>query len=648
MRLLFFYIALCLSGIAFANPQDSVVEGRVMSQLVISSNRPKHTLFALRDSIILSNSNRLSIGEFLERNAAVSVQNYGAPGALITARFNGTSSDHTLLLWNELPLANPALGLADLSLIPVAFLNGVEMSTGAVSDLGGISGIGATLQLSDFDHLNGVKLSISHNTLSNQNIVAQLGFRKKAWSSISQLFIANASNEFEYEDIYSLRSPSVKQSHNNSQQRAFQQQVDYRSSNGKHHLKLVGFYQFRHYNVPVIMGLNRQGTAHQRDSTLRASLSYVFHKFWGKKFLNSSVFQVFSTLNNEHQRYTDRFSPSDEVLSIDSRLSTLLWLNGARFQANSFFFLDKAVVDFKHYTATAQNTNFANGRVEEPFYSANFSFEKKVVAARLKFNGYIYQEWRTNFKTEPSFGFDGQWKISHRHIFFPIVMASASRRYRVPDFNERFWAQGGNPNLLPEDGLTLFGRLFWDFSKEEKYNFSYLLEYGIQDVQQWIQWVPRPNWTPVNYKETKINYFKSQLEYSAKWGKNVIHLKGIFNHVVSDFNNENSGRDFELIYTPRNTWSGQLTYQRSVFSAGVATRFVDARFTNENNDLRLKLPAYFVTDVFIGCKFKAHNIQFYVDNVLDERFESVRAHAMPGRIFGVSYQYHFNFNSIKK
>lgn len=619
-----------------------------MSQLVISSNRPKHTLFAHRDSIIISNSSRLSIGEFLERNAAVSVQNYGAPGALITARFNGTSSDHTLLLWNELPLANPALGLSDLSLIPVAFLNGIEMSTGAVSDIGGISGIGATLQLNDFNGLNGAKISISHNTLSNQNIVAQLGFRKKSWSSVSQILIANASNEFEYKDIYTLRSPSIQQAHNNSQQRAFQQQLDYRSGNGRHHLKLVGFYQFRHFNVPVIMGLNRPGTAHQRDSTLRASLTYVFHKFWGKKFLNHSVFEVFSTLSNEHQRYTDRFSPSDEVLSIDSRLSTLLWLNGARVQANSFFFLDKAVVDFKHYTATAQNTNYASGRVDEPFYSTNVSFEKKIIAARLKFNGYFYHEWRVNYSTEPSFGLEGHWKISHRSILFPLLMVSASRRYRVPDFNERFWAQGGNPHLLPEDGFTYFGRLFWDVSKEEKYNFSYLMEYGIQDVQQWIQWVPRSNWTPVNYKETKIHYFRSQLEYSTKRGKNVIHLKGTFNHVVSRVRNDNGERVFELVYTPNNTWNTQLTYERSIFSAGASVRFVDVRFTNENNDVRLSLPAYFVADLFIGLKFKAHNIQVFIDNVLDERFESVRAHAMPGRIFGVSYQYHFNFNSIKK
>lgn len=648
MRLFLFYIALFLSGVLCANPEDSVVEGRIMSQLVIMSNRPKHPLFAQRDSLLLMRSNHLSLGAFLEKSASANVMNYGAPGAIITARFNGSSSDHALFLWNEMPLTNPALGLTDLSLIPMAFLSGMQLSNDVVASQGGQSGIGGTVQIQDRTAFNGVSMQVLSNSLNNQHAVFRIGFSKQRFSSLTQIMMNSAANEFDYIDEYQLRKPRVSQSHNNSRQRAIQQQFLVASKNKQHTFKWVGFYQIRQFNVPVTMGLNKFGTAHQRDSVMRASFNYEWRNDWNRKYFKSSELSVFSSISNEFQRYTDRFTPSDESLSIDSRVNTLVWMNGLRTRWNGFFFLDRLVVEVKHFHQVANNSNYVGGQWKEPFLSFNSYGERFFFNRRLKWSSFVYHEQRETFKTEPSFGSELLFDMSDQSIWIPAVFIKATRKFRVPDFNERFWVVGGNRNLLPEEGMIYSSRLSWDGQSSRHWEWFIGAEFGKQFIDGWIQWVPMPQWTPVNYKETEVTYFNGQLQVSIPFDRWIWHVKTNYHFIQSKARNTSLERTFELTYTPRHAYALAVDMTHGKWTGGIHYRFVSDRFTDETNSTRMQLPSYGIWDVFFGFKWRKHELQVFLDNALDERYEMVRSYALPGRVIGLNYQLYIHFSPRKK
>ena len=85
-----------------------------------------------------------NLADFLSLNSALYFKQYGA---LATPSFRGTSSSHTLVLWNGIPLNSVANGLMDFSILPVNTGHELAVVHGGDGSVFGSGAIGGSVHL---------------------------------------------------------------------------------------------------------------------------------------------------------------------------------------------------------------------------------------------------------------------------------------------------------------------------------------------------------------------------------------------------------------------------------------------------------------------------------------------------------------------
>lgn len=101
------------------------------------------------------------LGRALIQSGQVNAFQYGPAGTACLIRSNGLAPDHTQVLWNNISLNSLTLGQADLSLIPMFFLDQIRVSSPSYFTLDANGGIGGAIHLNaEMKHVNRSKFWI--------------------------------------------------------------------------------------------------------------------------------------------------------------------------------------------------------------------------------------------------------------------------------------------------------------------------------------------------------------------------------------------------------------------------------------------------------------------------------------------------------
>ena len=101
-----------------------------------------------------------SLADFLSENTSFYFKKYGA---LATPSFRGTSSAHTLVLWNGIPINSIANGLIDFSILPANTADELAIVYGGDGSVFGSGAIGGSVHLNSINNFKPV--SYTHLTL---------------------------------------------------------------------------------------------------------------------------------------------------------------------------------------------------------------------------------------------------------------------------------------------------------------------------------------------------------------------------------------------------------------------------------------------------------------------------------------------------
>jgi iron complex outermembrane receptor protein len=86
----------------------------------------------------------INLANLISSSSSIYIKKYGA---LATPTFRGTSSSHTLVLWNGIPINSVANGLADLSAIYCHNFSEILIVNGGHGSIFGSGAIGGSLHL---------------------------------------------------------------------------------------------------------------------------------------------------------------------------------------------------------------------------------------------------------------------------------------------------------------------------------------------------------------------------------------------------------------------------------------------------------------------------------------------------------------------
>lgn len=574
------------------------------------------------DSAILSTSNNTTLSRVLQQQSPVYIKSYGNE-MLSTASFRGTGAGHTAVLWNGININTLTNGQTDFSLVPLFAVDQVSIQPGSASALYGSDAIGGTIHLQNAPQWRkGWQAGIQQNVGSfGQFFTAgKIGFGTGRFDSRTQAYRYSTNNDF---------TVRISPTENTSQQNAsvfnygIQQALNYKIA-GNQYISVQGWHHFSDKQTQSTKGDQFSNDLLKEHST-RIVADYVLNNKLG--FFNLKLGYV-----NDYLLYNESATTSAQrgigALTYEKQLRPGLSL--------------KLGTQWIHIRTNVD----AYGRdIAEDRTSVYGSLRWQLLPRwQLSFN--VRQAFVTNFVAPfaPSLGTEfNLYKTKTRKL---SIKALASKNYRVPTLNDRFW-QGtgglGNPNLKPEIGWSAEAGLAY---RQQGKHFSWQTEatYYQMQVTDWILWQPMGAvWSPENVSQVDGSGVEWSLKMTFRQAHGYLTFGGNYAYTKSLIAKADNA-DFvgnQLLYVPFHSSNMYIHWQyRGWFAQGDANQ-TGFRYLENSNASFVQGFALLNAGIGKNFKLKKHwwSISIRVNNMLDHEYESVNNRAMPGRNYQLSLRY---------
>jgi vitamin B12 transporter len=446
------------------------------------------------DSQTVSFYKNLRLTDYLQSETPLSIKAYGTGLASVSVR--GMAANHTTVLWNGINLQNPLHGLNDLAILEVGSVSRIDVKLGGCSALGGSGAIGGIVYLENEKPQNdGIHGTIGYDlgSFGLSNAHGQLDFNEKKWGGSVRLSHQAATNDFVFRNNAELGKPLqhvVHAAYNNRNATAnlFGQLSD-------NDFVKFSFWQSRNFRELTPTMTSRNDNAVYKDTADRLTGEWT-HLF------NKSVFKVRGAY-----LYDKNFYESDVVKNSQNGVRSVIgeveW-NGNITTKHSL----RAGIN-----ATSDQSNNGNYReIHERnrlafFISDAFTTDFVTLTANLR------QEWIDKWQpTTFSIGFEKnvlKSSIPNSQSPIPnpqslILRGAFSRNYNVPTFNDLYWTQLGNPNLVTEQGWSKELGVSFKTKKDNKQLQADFTVFDI-DMKNRIVWQPQSDgqWRPTNLNQVQ-------------------------------------------------------------------------------------------------------------------------------------------------
>jgi vitamin B12 transporter len=651
----FFFVVQVLYSQAQQTPVDTVktlAPIEISTPFVRASNTGNR--IQLLDSGILNRYWANNLGELLNAESDVYVKSYGL-GTLATTSIRGGGSNHTAILWNGFNLQSPMYGPQDLSLVQVNFFNDIMVQYGSSGATWGSGAVGGAIHLNNNSVFNkGIVAAAgaSFGSFADKQQHASIELSKKRF--ITNLKVGNhtAKNNFPFQNVNLPEKPLQKLTNAELKQVSIMNE-NYFQINEHQKINVRFWYQSADRNIPPSMSQVRN-VSNQRDEAYR--ITSEWQRITEKLLLTARAAHFYETLIFD--------DPSSSMHSINQSHVTIV-------EAESKFKFTKVDMFSMTVNNTYSEAVASDGYIMNPHQNRiAFIAAYKIHNPKNSLSGFFNirqelinpdnQEIDTirvlPFKTAPvlmkaahpltySIGGEGRFLKKITMNF------SIAQHYRIPTFNDLYWAQGGNINLKPESG---WGEELGINGKHQFNKLSAMLSCTVfnRTIDNWIIWTPTTfgYWSPDNIMKVWSRGAEYQLKLSYAVKKLKVQLNVMWNYTVST--TEKTSTPFEasvgkqLIYAPMYKGNANLTISYKNFSITCNQKYVGYTYTTPDHSEYLK--PYLLSNINVSHLFTIAHFKLRVfggvNNAFDHGYEVIQNRPMPGRNYQVGCSFYFNKN----
>jgi len=565
------------------------------------------------------------------RNQGLSVQNYGANGTLRLIRPTGLPPEYTRVFWHGLPLNAATNGLADFSLFPAFMFDELQTFSAASSAALGSGAGGLSVALSNYEVHQDCKLGIGAFVDHDQMLNSHLGLRANGHISKFnykiKIFKADERNEFRFLDAQKPSTDAEIQGHNNHNATHYLLEAGYHWKQSG--LRLSAWSSTRRVNVPNALGSFALSDANQSDSSLRIVLSYkTFIKKWN---IDWSLARF-----TEDQQYKSHWITDDHFF-IDSHHKSEQYLGNLRFRRSSSKYKQEwAFQPFQNSIISTDYTEGINRETGINFLSFH-SLEYHNFTSQIQLRSELSDQFKAFF-TGSFIQKMGIGKVLERKLESEF---SINGLFRRPTMNERFWQPGANPNLLPEEGWQVNGALSL-MSREDAPLLAISSKYF--ELNNRIVWMPENGiWSPENLQFAKG--ISLSLNYRNEYRIRKVKL-GIQANLTRTMSKYKRGELYaQAPYTPDYNAILSMNMNWRKWSLQTNHSYTSAQQTDYSGSHWLVLSPFSISNASLSYAKRVNNMNlqvfFAVDNVFNISYQTVFAHALPGRISRVGMSIYF-------
>lgn len=598
--------------------KDTLEEVRIKSKRKIAQDdrvnsfSPGQKIITI-DSTTLQQYKMQNVANLLSQQTPVFIKSYGLNG-LATLNFRGSSAAQSQVYWNGIPIQNAALGIADISLLPLAMLQNVQIVYGSSAALWGSGNVGGALILETDPpafkkQKPSYEIGFGAGSFNQYQLAEKLGISNSKWSFNANLFAQSAQNNFAYKDIYGEQ----KKSENAQLQGiAIQPQLAFKP-NAKNTFRFVAWYQKYYREIPAAL-FESYSVKNRNDEALRMLLEW---KRTGLSFSNYI-----------------RGAFTKEKMSYDDEAATQHYKNDS-YQ----YYFEAGVKKFylkRHEFLVFTPIQISSTQIKD----SNFIQSKYALVAAYRYSD-LQQKFIASLNARAEI-------IDATTVFLPGVnmrytfsdqfqlRGNVQKTYRAPTLNELYYQPGGNVNLRPEKGWTEEIGYQLSIPVFDKVNFAQDVSVFNRVVDDWILWLGGAVWTPHNIASVHSRGLEADNHLIYKLNKRVkfnISYKASYTvaTTVKSYIPNDGSIGKQIPYTPKFTSIFNLGFCYKSFVVNCNYAYTGLRFVN--NDESDKIDGYGISNVqmsyVLPIKQKNIGLNFQVNNLFGKDYNIVKSRPMP-------------------
>lgn len=636
--ILSFLFALSLT--AFSQNDTVMLENIEISASYINNKVQQKTMERKIDTAVIKRLKTVSLSQLLIQHSPVFIKTYG-PGGTASASFRGTTSSHTLVLWNGFQLNSPTLGEVDFSMIPVFFTDEISLQWGSKTSANS-GGLGGVVNIANNQKFNEGLILDARQTYGSFNTWGSyltVGYSAKNFIARVKAYRNSSDNDFTYTNIATIPHQEMKQKNADFVDYGFMPEVQARFKNSL--LTFVSWNQFSHRNYPQIMPNVFNNTKEYADNDFsRNFLSYKYYWNSGRVEVKSSYFHEVQTYFLES--YTSNGNPVTQNNSLNKSdvFRQIIDLQQDLYKSWKLY----AKIQWDNEKVTSSNYDS----------STTSSPKRNILSFYAAVDGKIYKgldlrmTLRNDIVDDKSVGFFPTATLAYRMPFVKGLSFNLgySHNYRNPSLNDLYWNPGGNENLKGENGKTVDFDINYLY---ENLNFNLDLRTGLyySKVKDWIQWVPTTYryWMPKNVSEVMARGAEFHLKANYRYALWNFTISGnyVYSHTTdeSEYAQQYDSDGKQLIYIPKHHANAFAEVRWKTWNLNYTFEFTGKRTTSMNDDdfFAYDLPYYTLHHLSLGKQLKKFRLEFRINNLTNNDYQTVLWRAMPGRSYEVYLEF---------
>lgn len=554
------------------------------------------------------------LANLLDQSTGFFIKQYGFNNLATMSNKGGTASQ-TQILWEGVSVQNPMLGQTDLNLLPLSMMDEVGIQTQSNSSFTGNASLGGTVyfqtQRAALQGVSGQSM-LSVGSFGQLRQLLRLDVGTKTWLWRSRVLHQQATNDYPYLDINAFGYPKpIRRLTNSRLQQWSALQEYYLTISPRWELTVKSWYQRSLRQIPPTLLQTQSDDLQHDDSWRTIAQGRVRHTRSVTIFKQSLIWErldyTSSSILSESQFTTTQTEVSHKhifntrhVLEVGSQYNYIQ----ARSSGYNFVPKQHRLAAFAHYQYTnPSETRRVTLHTRGEYASPHYTLASAAVGVVQTF-----AKWHT-------------------------VFINLAQNYRLPTFNDWYWAVGGNPQLRTEysqqteAGYTLR-------HQTAKHNTFIQIQAYSSWVQNLINWQPDAQtglWSVFNVGKVWSRGIQAEARYRIQWTKHFANELAT-QYAYTRTNDQLRPRQ-QLLYTPLHKANAQLSIQYRQFGASYQHQYTAIRYLENTN--QTILPSYHVANASATYLIRLPSVQcqlgIHLYNLWNVDYQIMANRPMPRR-----------------
>jgi iron complex outermembrane receptor protein len=579
-----------------------VLDTIFLSDLQLKTFNSGQKQLKISDSVI--NAHNFALTDLLQQQAPIYFKQNGY-GMVSSPAFRGTTAAQTAVVWNGININSTLTGQTDFNTLLTANMSSIDVKFGGGSVLYGTGAIGGSVHL----HQNlAEQVDEQHQLQTAYGSFNTLETRYSYQNQLNNLKFKLGYARRQSDNDYDIPSQNRQNENGQFEMNSLDAVIHYDLST-QNRLKYFSNFTFGERNFSLIRASDPKTKYDNVDTRNMLEWEYKTKKLQSKLKL-AYLTEEFTFFDNLSRDTSSSSNVETQWLQYE------FWYKLKNIKLN-------AVINYQNAQAEGNQLQDA----ERDILGLSFLFQHQFTK-QWNYEITVRQDVNDDFENPFLFSLGSVFQFNKKLSF----RAHASKNYRLPGFNDLFWADGGNPDLIPE---TAYQAEIGSTYKNKNFDFSLTGFYN--DIRDMIRWLPDNSglWRPLNTEEVETYGIEARTTYSYDINpQSRLDFSTSYSYTISE--NQDTGN--QLIYVPYHLANTQLSYRRKRWSASLFWRYNGQVFTRTDNNAEDVINDFQLVDLRLAWQFPKllnSTLSIRAQNLFDTNYQVFENRPMPRRNFSI-------------